>query len=341
MKALYAKKSFDFKIEKTDPKKPGLDEVLVKVHACGLCGTDMHFARDWTEDYAALGHEISAEVVEVGEGNIPYKAGDKVIVEDVALCGVCGNCKSGKTSMCSNMFDMEGQPGMAEMMTVNFHLLDPFDGIDWVHATLVEPMAVAYNTVVNGKIPLGGNVVVTGPGPIGLMCVRLAKLNGAAKVALVGTSSDTVREKARFDTGEKLGADYIIETAKGDPTEEVKRLFPDGADTVLVTAPPKSLPQAAGFSRFGGTVSFIGIDLGGKSSVEIDVNELIFNKVSLIPTFAEPAQNFPQTISLLQQKFVDPDLIISHTFSFDDAEKMFRDNESGDHPVVKPVFVSK
>ena len=116
MKALYAKKSFDFKIEEKDPKKPGVDEVLVKVHACGLCGTDMHFARDWTEDYAPLGHEISAEVMEVGEGNIPYKTGDKVIVEDVALCGICENCKSGKTHMCRNMYDMEGQPGMAEMM---------------------------------------------------------------------------------------------------------------------------------------------------------------------------------------------------------------------------------
>ena len=112
----YLQKSFDFKIEEKDPKKPGVDEVLVKVHACGLCGTDMHFARDWTEDYAPLGHEISAEVMEVGEGNIPYKTGDKVIVEDVALCGICENCKSGKTHMCRNMYDMEGQPGMAEMM---------------------------------------------------------------------------------------------------------------------------------------------------------------------------------------------------------------------------------
>jgi threonine dehydrogenase-like Zn-dependent dehydrogenase len=69
------------------------------------------------------------------------------------------------------------------------------------------------------------------------------------------------------------------------------------------------------------------------------VNELIFNKVSLIPTFAEPAQGFPQTIRLLQQKLVDPELIISHTFGFNDAEEMFRKNESAEHPVLKPVFV--
>ena len=149
--------------------------MLVKVHACGLCGTDLHFARDWGPEYAPLGHEISAEVIEVGDGEIPYKPGDKVIVEDVAMCGICEACKSGEPYRCRNMYNLEDQPGMAEMMTVNYHLLDKFDDIPWIEATLVEPMAVAYNTVLAANIKLGGNVVVMGPGPIGLMCVKLAK----------------------------------------------------------------------------------------------------------------------------------------------------------------------
>ena len=339
MKALYAKKSFDFNIENYEPKKPGMNEVMVKVHACGLCGTDMHFARDWTEGYAALGHEISAEIIELGEGDIPYKKGDKVIVEDVALCGICEDCKSGKPYLCRHMYDLGGQPGMAETMTVNFHLLDKFDDIPWVDATLVEPMAVAYNTVKNGNIPLGGTVVVTGPGPIGLMCVRLAKLAGASKVILVGTSMKNLREKTRFEAGLSLGADEIVESTEYDPVKRVKEILPKGADTVLVTSPPKTLPVSLQYSRFGGTVSFIGIDLGGKSSVEVDINELIFNKISLIPTFAEPAQNFPQTIDLLRNKMVDASKIISHTFGFNKAEDIFRRSDSGEEPVLKAVFI--
>jgi L-iditol 2-dehydrogenase len=339
VKALFARKGFDFKIQESEPRKPGLDEVLVRVHACGLCGTDLHLARDWSEGWAPLGHEIAAEVLEVGEGNIPYEAGDRVIVEDVALCGVCEDCKSGKTAFCRNMYDLGGQPGMAETMTVNYHLLDRFDGIPWEHATLVEPMAVAYNTVLKAEIPLGGNVVVMGPGPIGLMCVRLAKLRGAARVVLVGSTRRKVRENKRLEMGAAFGADEIVEALEKDPVRQVREIFPKGADSVLVTSPPASLPQGIKLARFGGTLTFIGINLGGKSRVEVDVNELIFNKISLVPTFAEPAQNFPETIRLLREKLIDAAALVTTTFAFEEAREVFMKSDSGKEPIIKAVLV--
>ncbi len=339
MKRLYARKPFDFKIEEFEPKKPGLNEVLVKVHACGVCGTDLHFARDWGPDYAPLGHEISAEVVEVGEGDIPYSPGDKIIVEDVAQCGICEDCKSGKPYLCRNMYDLQGQPGMAEMMTVNYHLLDKFEGIPWVDATLTEPMAVAYNTVLNANIPLGGNVVIMGPGPIGLMCVSLSKIRGAGKVALIGTTKKKPRGKKRLEVGEELGADYIIQSLEEDPVKRIKDIFPKGADSVIVTSPPKTLPQAIQLARYGGTITYIGINLGGEQRIELDVNELIFNKHSLIPTFAEPAQNFPDTINILENKLFDASKIITTTFSFEEAKEIFEKADSGEEPIIKAVLV--
>jgi threonine dehydrogenase-like Zn-dependent dehydrogenase len=339
VKALFAKKSFDFKIEEREPRRPGQDEVLVRVHACGVCGTDLHFARDWTEGYAPLGHEIAAEVVEVGEGKIPYTPGDRVIVEDVALCGVCEDCKSGRPFLCRHMYSLDGQPGMAEMMTVNYHLLDRFEGIPWEHATLVEPMAVAFNTVLKADIPLGGSAVVLGPGPIGLMCVALARLRGAGKVVLVGTSARMVREKRRLEVGRELGAEEVVEALEGDPVRRVREIFPKGADSVLVTSPPATLPQGVGMARFGGTVTFIGINLGGRSRVELDVNELIFNKISLLPTFAEPAQSFPETIRILQQKLIDPARLVTTTFGFEEAREVFVRSDSAEAPIIKAVLV--
>jgi L-iditol 2-dehydrogenase len=339
VKALYARRGFEFKIEDSEPRKPGHDEVLVRVHACGVCGTDLHFARDWSEGWAPLGHEIAAEVVEVGQGNVPYEPGDRVIVEDVALCGVCEDCKSGRTAWCRNMYDLGGQPGMAEMMTVNHHLLDRFADISWEHATLVEPMAVAYNTVMRAAIPLGGNVVVLGPGPIGLMCVRLARLRGAARVVLVGTSRKKVRESRRLEIGEAFGARDIVEAMEQDPVKRVREIFPKGADSVLVTSPPSSLPQGIDMARFGGTVTFIGINLGGRSRVEVDVNQLIFNKISLVPTFAEPAQNFPETIKLLQERLVDAAQLVTTTFGFEEAHEVFLNSDNGEEPIVKAVLL--
>jgi len=339
MKAAFARSPFDFEIRDIEPRKPGADEVLVRVKACGVCGTDLHFARDWQGEYQPLGHEIAAEVQEVGEGNIPYQPGDRVIVEDVAQCGICGYCKSGKPYLCRNMYDLGGQPGMAEMMTVNYHLLEPFDGIEWTHASLVEPMAVAYNTVLNGQIPLGGSVVVTGPGPIGLMCVYLARMQGAGRVLLVGSSRKRARGRARLEAGEKLGADTVVEALEVDAAQEVRKIFPEGADTVLVTSAPRTLPASLDMVRFGGTVSFIGIDLGGRNTVEIDVNKLIFGKISLIPTFAEPAQNFPDTIRILQSGRFNASLLVNRTFSFDELQEVFEASDRGEAPILKAVLV--
>jgi len=339
MKAAFARFPFDIQIRELEPRKPGLDEVLVLVKACGVCGTDLHLARDWQGEYQPLGHEIAAEVVEVGSGNIPYKAGAKVIVEDVAQCGICGHCKSGKPYLCRNMYDLGGQPGMAEMMTVNYHLLEPFDGIEWAHASLVEPMAVAYNTVLNGRIPLGGSVVVTGHGPIGLMCVYLARMRGAGKVLLVGSSRRRTRGRARLEAGVKLGADAVVEALEVDAAEAVKRVFAEGADSVLVTSSPSTLPQSLDMVRFGGTVSFIGIDLGGRNTVEIDVNKLVFGKISLIPTFAEPAQNFPDTIRILQSGRFDASLLVNRTFSFAELREVFLASDRGEAPIIKAVLV--
>ncbi|MBC8253422.1 MAG: alcohol dehydrogenase catalytic domain-containing protein, partial [Ardenticatenia bacterium] len=243
MKAVFARSPFQFDIRDIDVPQPGEGEVLIKVKASGVCGTDLHFAADWTEDWMPLGHEIAAEVVEVGKGVTRLKAGDKVIPEDVAMCGVCQHCKNGEPGKCRNMYDFNGQPGMAEYMALNEHLLNPFDNIDFVPASLTEPLAVAINTVLHAEIPMGGDVVVYGPGPIGLMCVRLARLQGAGRVALVGYDHSP-REEIRMKVGAEFGADELIFAAEEDPVERVRSIFPDGAHRVVVTSPPKTLPSA-------------------------------------------------------------------------------------------------
>jgi threonine dehydrogenase-like Zn-dependent dehydrogenase len=339
MKAVFARKPFDFQTREVDIPTPGDGEVLVKVHACGLCGTDMHFAVDWTQDYMPLGHEIAAEVVELGKGVTTCRVGDKVIVEDVGMCGVCEHCKNGEPYRCRNNYNLKGQPGMAEYMAVSEHLLNKFDGLDYVHASLTEPLAVALNTVLHADILLAGSLVVYGPGPIGLMCVRVARLQGAANVTLVGYSSQSPREVARMQVGAAFGADHLIYAADQDPAETVRSIFPNGADRVIVTSPPKTLPSAVKMCAFGGIVSFIGINLGGQSAVELDVNDLIFNKVTLRPTFAEPGIKFPVSIRLLKGGLVDARQLVSHTFTFAETERIFRMNADGNEKVIKAVLV--
>ena len=152
-RSLYGRKYLDIEERTGEIGPPDEDHVIVKVHACGVCGTDVNFVRDWDDDYMPLGHEISAEVVETGKNVTNLKPGDTVIVEDCTMCGICTDCKSGHPELCRNMYDMEGQAGMSEYLSVRYNSLDRYEGLDHVSACLTEPLAVSLTSVLNAKNP--------------------------------------------------------------------------------------------------------------------------------------------------------------------------------------------
>jgi L-iditol 2-dehydrogenase len=338
-KGLYGKKRLDIQVRAREIGSPPPGRVVVKVRACGVCGTDLNFLRDWTGDHMALGHEIAAEVVEAGAGVPGIRPGDKVIVEDCSLCGTCDNCKSGHPELCRNMYSIEGQPGMGQYMSVPFNSLVKFDGLDFVAASLTEPLAVSLTSVLNAAIPLGGSVVVLGNGPLGLMSALLARLRGAGFVAITGHPATTPARAARLAAAEKAGFDMVIQSGRESGEDLIRSRFPGGVDRVIVSSPPESLTEALKVIRFGGIITFYGLHLGGRSVLPVDVNDLIFRKVSLVPTFAEPAINFPVSLGLLRSGRIDPAVIITHRFGLEESEKTLGALLDGTLPAVKAVLV--
>ncbi len=338
-RGLFGKKFLDIEERTQQIGAPDEDHVIVKVHACGVCGTDINFVRDWADAAMPLGHEIAAEVIEVGKNVTNVKPGDRVIVEDCSMCGVCENCKSGHPEFCRNMYDIEGQPGMGEVMSVRFNCLNKFEGLDYTAACLTEPLAVSLTSVLNAEIPLGGSVVVLGPGPLGLMAARLARLRGAGFVAITGLPADNERERARFAVARKFGCDTTIEIGKQSVEEEILKRFPNGVDRVIVSSPPQSMVDAFKIIRFGGIITFFGLHFGGKNVIDLDVNDMIFRKITLRPTFAEPAINFPVSIRLLKDGLVDAEAMVTHTFGFDDAKEIMGAVIDGSQPIIKAVML--
>jgi threonine dehydrogenase-like Zn-dependent dehydrogenase len=338
-RGLYGKKLLDIQEREIEIASPSEDQVIVQVQACGVCGTDINFVRDWADDPMPLGHEIAAEILEVGKNVASVKPGDRVIVEDCTMCGICQACKSGTPQFCRNMHSIAGQPGMGQYMAVRLNSLDRFEGLDYVTASLTEPLAVCLTAVLDSDIPLGGSVVVLGPGPLGLMSARLARLRGAGFVAITGLPADNPREKARLEAARKIGCDMVIEVGKQDLEEEIKRVLPEGVDRVIVSSPPQSIRDALKVVRFGGIVTFFGLHFGGKSVVDLDINDLIFRKVTLRPAFAEPAINFPVSLRLLKEGLVDSSVLITHTFGFADAREVMRAVIDGSQPIVKAVML--
>lgn len=338
-KGLYGRKYLAIEERTVDIAPPDENHVTVKVMSCGVCGTDINFVRDWENDPMPLGHEVSGEAVEVGKNVTSVKPGDSVIVEDCTMCGICDSCKSGHPEFCRAMYSMEGQPGMGEFLSVRFNSLVRYEGLDHVSACLTEPLAVSLTSVLNAQMPLGGSVAVLGPGPLGLMAAKIARLRGAGFVAVTGLTGDTPRERARLELAGKFGCDLVIDAGRQDVEEEIRKRFPGGIDRVIVSSPPESLYDALKIIRFGGIITFFGLHFGGKNSIRLDVNDLIFRKISLIPTFAEPAINFPVANRLLREGLIDAKTLITHTFGFADAESTMKAVIDGSEPIIKAVML--
>lgn len=229
--------------ELPEPKIKRPSEVLIKVRACGICGSDVHMAQSDENGYilypgltgfpAVLGHEFSGEVVEAGpeainrRNNQPFNPGEPVTAEEMLWCGYCRHCADGYPNHCENLhelgFDVDG--AFAEYIVVDAKYLWSLRELEGVYSeeklflagSLVEPSSVAYNAVIErgGGIRPGDNVVVFGGGPIGLAACAILKRAGGARVILSEPSE--VRRKM----AQELGADVTINPLKEDLVEKV------------------------------------------------------------------------------------------------------------------------
>jgi L-iditol 2-dehydrogenase len=338
--SLFGRKDLD--IEKRELELPALSEnsVLVKVHACGVCGTDLNFVRDWSDAHQPLGHEIAGEVIETGRGVSSVRPGDKIIVEDCTMCGKCVDCKSGHPELCRSMYTLNGFPGMSEYIVVNEANVVAFEGMDYVSACLTEPLAVAYNAVLAADIPLGGSVMIFGPGPIGLLIAALAKMRGAGFVGITCLTAKSVMENARIELAGKLGCNIVIPTDTQDIHTEVRTLFLNGVDRVIVTSPPKSMSDAFRIIRYGGIITFLGLSFKeGRNIIEFDVNHAIFNKITLRPFFAEPAIHFHPAAKLIKSGSIQAASFQTHFCNFSNVSEVLGNALAGSIPVIKPVFL--
>jgi threonine dehydrogenase-like Zn-dependent dehydrogenase len=316
MKSLYGRSWFETELRDLPDREVSGRMVRVKVHACGVCGTDLHFLRD-SRDWLPLGHEISAEVVETGAEAARVKAGDRVIVEDVTMCGACEACKSGRYDLCQNPFRLDGQGGMADQMVVHENMLNRFDGVNWVRASMTEPLAVAITCVDKLKLPHLGSVLIYGMGAIGLLCAAYAKHSGASRVDLVARDPESLRNARAEIAARALGAEDIFYTK--DPA----RTPPEGAyDAAIVAAAPELAAEALERVKYGGTVLVCGITLAGGGFAKIDVNKMVMNKKSLITSLAEPAINFPLSIRLIERGDIDVGAIITQQLPLSSAGEL-------------------
>jgi L-iditol 2-dehydrogenase len=220
---------------------PGPGEVLIQVAAAAICGSDLHIRRDehpyWPP--VVLGHEFSGTVRAVGEGVTGYAPGDRVVSEtSTGSCGLCFLCRSGNRHICAE----KRAPGIgrdgafADLVVMPAALLHRVpDGLPMEDAALSEPTAIAVHAVIErARVQPGESVVITGPGPIGLLCLQVARACGAGPIIVSGTASDAA---LRLRAARDLGADVTANVAEEDLAERVMALTSGrGADVVFDTS---------------------------------------------------------------------------------------------------------
>ncbi len=323
MRALWGKSPFQFDLREIPALVPGIGQVLVRVAACGICGTDLHFMRAMNREWTPLGHELSGQVEAVGAGVTRFESGDSVIVENNTGCGVCDACKNGQSRYCRAIWTfMNDQAGMGDCVCVPEASVQKYHDLTPRQATLAEPLTVAIDVALRADIPLNAELAVWGAGPIGIMACKIAKLRGARRVFLIGSPRDNPRNRFRLALGQEFGADVVV-GGNEDACDTIRRVTQDGVDRVLMTAPPPAIPDALRVCRFGGIVALIGLEQRPDQTVPIDINTFHFQKLQLRASHAIPNHYFPIALDLLARRVIDPDRLITHAFSLDEYRRAF------------------
>jgi L-iditol 2-dehydrogenase len=341
MRSLWGKAPFQVEVRDMPVPVAGPGEVVVKVAACGICGTDLHFLRHNTE-WTPLGHEVAGTIAQVGPYVDRWHGGEAVIIENNTGCGVCEQCKNGRALYCRDITTyMNDRAGLADHLRVRADMVQAYDAgaLSPQQAALAEPLTVALDLLQRADPELNDEVAVFGHGSIGLMVTRLAVLRGARRVFLTGSSRATAHSRRRLEVGRQMGADVVLAEGDDDVAAEILRAVPHGVDRVLVTAPPRTLPLAFEIARFGAVIGLIGIEFGTGGEVTFDANAFHFKKLQLRASHAIPNHYFPMALDLLARGVIDPGLLVSHTFGLDDYADAFGTLADPEAPAVKVVML--
>lgn len=194
MKAAFRKGSSTY-LKDIPGKSPGPDQVRLRVEACGVCGTDLHWKSQPSKE-SPFGHEVAGTVIEVGSAVTNVKVGQTVALESSSACGVCDTCRNMQQELCPNLrvfWNAGPSLGFAEEMLSPAQCAVPYDGMKPEIACLSEPLGVAIDVLRVSDIGINSNVLVLGAGPIGLMALQLAKRRGARRVFATDLSQQTGR----------------------------------------------------------------------------------------------------------------------------------------------------
>jgi L-iditol 2-dehydrogenase len=295
----------------------GPEEVVAEVDSAGICGTDLHIYLDEfeTSPPVTMGHEFAGRIVEVGKNVRDWHPGDRVTAGTYFFtCGQCRYCREGRSNLCPHRRSIGSKRDGAFARYVVVPAANLYrvpDQVDLESATLTEPLACTIHGVLSvAKVQAGENVVITGPGPIGLLALQLAKAAGAT-VALLGTQAD----RARLELAGQLGADHTLEiSAVTDVLKAVQDLFhAEGIDLVVeCSGAGPAAETLLNLVRRGGR--FCQMGLFGKP-IPWNQDLVCYKELTVTGTNAHVPSAWPHALKFMAEGRVNVRRLITHRFA--------------------------
>lgn len=321
----------DLRLEEREVPAPSEGEVVVRVDACGICGTDLRIAAGQHRAYGPRttrvpGHEIVGTVA--ASRTVAVTEGARVFVAPNLSCASCAQCRQGRVNLCTapRAFGITHDGGFATYLTVpadavaHGNLIGLDNGIDAATAAVAEPLACVLRGQAACGIRRGDVVLIVGAGPIGLLHLLAARVHEPAAV-IVSEPGEHRRARAAA-----WGADATV-----DPADDLEREIGDGVDVVIVAAPAADAQaQAVRLARPGGRINFFGGLPNGRSEVALDANHIHYKELVVTGTTANTTADCREALRRVADGAIEAAPFVSARHPLGDAMEAFDEARSGE-----------
>ncbi|XP_020663746.3 sorbitol dehydrogenase [Pogona vitticeps] len=326
-------KAGDLRLENRPIPEPGPNEVLLKMHSVGICGSDVHYWQHGrigdfvVKNPMVLGHEASGTVIKVGSSVTNLKKGDRVAIEPGVPREIDEFCKNGRYNLSPTIFFCATPPDDGNLCRYYKHdasfCYKLPDNVTFEEGALIEPLSVGIHACRRAGVTLGSKVFICGAGPIGLVTLLIAKVMGAAQVVISDLSAP------RLEKAKEIGADFTLQV-KSESPEEVGRAVKDLLGcmpdiTIECTGAQPCIQAGIYATRSGGTLVLVGL---GPEMVTVPIVNAAVREVDIRGIFRY-CNTWPMAIAMLASKKVNVQPLVTHRFPLEKATEAFEATRQG------------
>ena len=334
MKTAYVREPSTISIEETEKPVLGSGDILIQMHACGICGSDLEkvFGK-YGQPSMKLGHEPAGIILDVGSNVVDFAKGDRVFTHHHVPCYSCHYCKHGNETMCKKYYETNLSPcGLSEEYVVpewnvsHGGVLKLSDSMTFEEAAMIEPLACCVRSWSKYSFQEGDSVAIFGVGPTGMMHVMLAQSKKFSKIFCFDINDFRLDFAKKFNVTETINStdekriDTILEQTDGQ-----------GVDVAIVaTSSLKALEDAIEMVRKGGVIMMFGVP-SKDAKIDLDMSKIYSKEITLLTSYAASDNDTKEALGLIESSEIDVKKLVTHTYPILDSQKAFDHAKSGEN----------